>query len=95
MATRQYRVHLPEPGLRHALQFSAYLRNGLARSFEEFEPGLAGFAVALPRGTAQAPLALSIAVPTLRLNAPRAMLIEAALLAGAQAPWQREDGFAD
>jgi len=70
-------------------------RTGLARSFEEFEPGLAGFAVALPRGTAQAPLALSIAVPTVRLNAPRVMLIEAALLAGAHAPRQREDGFAD
>lgn len=57
-------------------------RTGLARSFEEFEQGLAGLAVALPRGTAQAPLALSIAIPTVRLNAHRSSTIEAALLAG-------------
>lgn len=60
-------------------------RTGLAHSFEEFELGLAGFAVALPRGTAQAPLALSVAVPTVRLDAARTQSIEQALLAGPDA----------
>ncbi len=67
-------------------ELAAVRRTGLARSFGEFEEGLAGFAVAFPGGTPQAPLALSIAVPTVRLNGNRAATIEAAMLAGPHGP---------
>lgn len=56
---------------------------GLSRSIEEFEPGLAGFAVPLGRQAAEGvQLALSIAVPTARLQPERIDAIESALLAG-------------
>lgn len=58
-------------------------RRGLSSSIEEFELGLAGFAVALgPQAANGVQLALSIAVPTARLQPERASAIEAALLAG-------------
>jgi DNA-binding IclR family transcriptional regulator len=58
-------------------------RSGLSRSIEEFELGLAGFAVPLgPHTAGGAQLAVSIAVPTARLQPGRASAIESALLAG-------------
>lgn len=59
------------------------IRNeGVSRSIEEFELGLAGFAVSLGSGDGGAPFALSIAVPTARLTPERVLEIESALLAG-------------
>ncbi|MEC3979055.1 IclR family transcriptional regulator [Amycolatopsis sp. H20-H5] len=57
-------------------------RTGFSRSIEEFEVGLAGFAVAVPRRGDDVQLALSVAVPTARLQPGRAHAIESALLAG-------------
>ena len=62
----------------------AHIRStGLSRSIEEFEPGLAGFAVPLgPQIANGVQCAVSIAVPTARLQPERAREIESALLAG-------------
>jgi IclR family transcriptional regulator, acetate operon repressor len=68
------------PELRKEL--AAIRRTGLSCSIEEFELGLAGFAVPLPRHAGGVQLALSVAVPTARLQPDRAGAIEAALLAG-------------
>jgi DNA-binding IclR family transcriptional regulator len=57
-------------------------RTGLSRSFEEFETGLAGFAVALGQRSGGVELALSVAVPLARLNPERVTAIESALLSG-------------
>lgn len=57
-------------------------RAGISRSIEEFEIGLAGFAVPLGPGPDGVHLALSIAVPTARLGPDRVHEIESALLAG-------------
>jgi DNA-binding IclR family transcriptional regulator len=66
---------------------------GLSRSIEEFEAGLAGFAVPLQRTSEDGgQLALSIAVPTARLQPERASAIESALLAG---PHPHLDGVDD
>lgn len=61
-------------------------RAGISRSIEEFEPGLAGFAVPLGSGPGGVQLALSMAIPTARLNPDRSREIESALLAGPQRP---------
>ncbi|MGZ4531908.1 MAG: IclR family transcriptional regulator [Mycobacteriaceae bacterium] len=55
---------------------------GISCSIEEFELGLAGFAVALPRRPDGVQLALSVAIPTARLQPERASAIKAALLGG-------------
>ena len=62
----------------------AHIRStGLSISIEEFETGLAGFAVPIfPRTADGVQLALSIAVPTARLQSERSGAIESALLAG-------------
>ena len=62
----------------------AYVRtSGLSRSIEEFELGLSGFAVPLgPPDADGVQLALSISVPTVRLQGQRVNAIESALLAG-------------
>jgi len=78
------------PQLREELR--AIRRAGISRSFEEFELGLAGFAVPLGAGSRGDQLALSIAVPTVRLGADRVHEIEVALLAG---PHQRIHGADD
>lgn len=66
---------------------------GLSRSLDEFEPGLAGFAVPLAPQTGDGvQLALSIAVPTARLQPERILEIESALLAG---PHPHVDGVDD
>lgn len=57
-------------------------RAGISRSIEEFELGLAGFAVAHRPSPDGVQLALSIAVPTARLDTDRVQEIESALLAG-------------
>ncbi len=56
--------------------------SGLSISIEEFELGLAGFAVALSQGAGGVQFALSVAVPTARLQPDRASAIKSALLAG-------------
>lgn len=67
--------------------------SGLSRSIEEFEPGLAGFAVPLhAQSNDGVQIALSIAVPTARLSPERAGAIESALLAG---PHPHLDGVDD
>lgn len=55
---------------------------GIARSFEEFEDGLIGLAVALGRGPGGVRFALSVAIPTVRATGERVSAIEAALLGG-------------
>jgi DNA-binding IclR family transcriptional regulator len=80
-------------GLREEL--AKIRRTGIATSYEEFELGLVGFAVALPPGGAEAPLAVSIAVPAVRLDDARANAIKAALLAGSVAPFDGDDHRAD
>lgn len=59
---------------------------GISRSIEEYELGLAGFAVSLGAGVGGVRLALSIAVPTARLDPGRIGRIEAALLTGPHRP---------
>lgn len=71
------------PQLREEL--ATIRRSGLSCSIEEFELGLAGFAVPLPRPAGGVQLALSVAVPTARLQPGRASAIKSALLAGPHA----------
>ena len=61
-------------------------RAGISRSIEEFELGLAGFAVPLGSGPGGVQLALSVAIPTARLGPDRVHEIESALLAGPHQP---------
>jgi DNA-binding IclR family transcriptional regulator len=70
-------------------------RAGISRSIEEFEPGLAGFAVPLGSGPGGVQLALSMAVPTARLDADRVQAIESALLAGPHQPIHGADQLGD
>lgn len=72
------------PALRDEL--AAIRRAGISRSIEEFELGLAGFAVSLEPGAGGVQLALSIAIPTARLGPARIQEIESALLAGPRQP---------
>lgn len=65
-----------------AEELAAIRRSGLSRSFEEFEAGLAGFAVSLGQGSGGVELALSVAVPLARLRPERVSAIERDLLAG-------------
>jgi DNA-binding IclR family transcriptional regulator len=76
-------------------ELAAIRSAGVATSFEEFEPGLVGFAVALTPGGAEVPMALSIAVPAVRLDDERARAIKTALLAGPVAPFDGDDRRAD
>jgi len=68
------------PPLREEL--AGIRRDGISRSIEEFELGLAGFAVPLGSGPSGVQLALSVAIPTARLDPDRVLEIESALLAG-------------
>lgn len=61
-------------------------RAGISRSIEEFEIGLAGFAVPLGPGPGGVQLAVSMAIPTARLDPGRVDEIESALLAGPHHP---------
>ena len=61
-------------------------RAGISRSIEEFELGLAGFAVPLGPGPGGVQLALTMAIPTARLGPDRVHEIESALLAGPHQP---------
>jgi len=61
-------------------------RDGISRSVEEFELGLAGYAVPLGPGPGGIQLALSMAIPTARLDPDRVQEIESALLAGPHQP---------
>lgn len=61
-------------------------RDGISRSIEEFELGLAGFAVPLGSGPGGVQFALSMAIPTARLGPERVREIESALLAGPHQP---------
>lgn len=66
----------------------AHIRaTGLSRSIDEFELGLSGFAVPLgPPDANGVQLALSMSVPTVRLQGDRVTTIESALLAGPHSP---------
>lgn len=77
---RTDRTILRWPQLREEL--AEIRRDGISRSIEEFEIGLAGFAVSLGPGPGGVQLALSIAIPTARLSPDRVHEIESALLAG-------------
>jgi len=63
-------------------ELSGIRRAGLSRSFEEFEAGLAAFAVAIDRPAGGVQLAVSVAVPVARLDDELVRAIERALLAG-------------
>jgi DNA-binding IclR family transcriptional regulator len=63
-------------------ELASIRKSGLSRSFEEFEAGLAGFAVLLGQQSGGVDLALSVAVPLARLQPERIKAIELALLAG-------------
>lgn len=69
-------------------------RSGISRSVEEFEAGLAGFAVPIGAGPGGVQIALSIAVPTARLTPGRSAEIESALLAGPHEPRHETDDIA-
>jgi len=72
------------PQLREEL--AGIRRDGISRSIEEFELGLGGFAVPLGRGPGGVQLALSMDIPTARLDSGRIHQIESALLAGPHQP---------
>ena len=63
-------------------ELSGIRRSGISRSFEEFETGLAAFAVAIDRPPGSVQLAVSVAVPVARLDDELVRAIERALLAG-------------
>lgn len=68
---------------------------GISRSIEEFEAGLAAFAVPMGVGPGGVQIALSIAIPTARLTGARSKEIEAALLAGPHQAPHGVDGLDD